>query len=105
MSDQHARFYLVTTEWRSFGRYSSTGGWHRQNHRVAGCPGLWWAHAVRARRLSENNHRAKCQEWEEANPGKPLPMSEQQSPEEHAFVGAVEITREGYEALEGVFEE
>ncbi len=94
-----AGYWLVTFEWRSLGPHSSNE-WRRENERIKGCVGTWWANYQR--RCAEIEEKAMDKEIEYQIRGEEVPHCDRVDNQETRFVGAVPITKEGYDALEGV---
>lgn len=101
MTDEHIKesHFLVTYEWRSLGRHSSPD-FRRDNEVIKGCPGIWWAEKLAWYRDYEEKGREKMAAYRAR--GEEVPLSEIVESTELRFVGAVPITEDGFDALDGV---
>ena len=90
-------YYLVTYEWWRPGRTETL---KRENRVIKGCPALWWKERIDW----YDNYREKGREKEleyEAR-GEQVPISIRVESYDQRFLYATPISKEGYEALDGV---
>ena len=91
LDEPEKTYFLVTYESRTVSKFGDSE-WERSNESIEGCPGAWYANLVKT---NADHYAGQEQEFERTRAPSDKPMWT-----DYRFLGAVQITKAGFESLE-----